>query len=378
MRRPACQELVKDGAEGVDVGRGSLDFAPELPGTTEVRKELVGTALGYLDRLAKEAYGDARLQKELAEAYIRIGEIQGGGLQNLGDRQGANESFQKAERIARQMVGDTRSREARLLLVDVLYGEGDIYLRANDFAKAEVRAKEALQIAREVARSGAEEDDAQSSLSKALSLTGMVTNGENRLAYLAEAARANEALLTRKPDDQDRQRSVARIEKYIAAIFYPRDPDRAFEHMKRASELDEQRIKKSSNDPIAKLDWAIDLSQWADYYEMKKDLRKAIDFTRRSLALRREIAAANPKDAWAQERLAFILQRLGSLQLTPSADQALASYKEALAVGGDPRTRADSFAGVGAAYQKLGNELAACASYAESAKAVSGAPQDSP
>jgi tetratricopeptide (TPR) repeat protein len=340
-----------------------------LPGTTEVRKQLVGTALGYLDQLAKEPYGDAGLQKELAEAYLRIGDIQGGGNQNLGDRPGANESFGKAERIARKMLADTGSLEARMLLVDVLDRDASNYLRRGDRAEAEVRAKEELQMARDLARSWAKEDEVHSKLSNALWLMGMLTAGENRLAYLAEAAGLNEALLTQKPYDQDRQRSVALTEKYIAGDLLARAAaDRAYEHLKRAGELDEERVKKSPNDPTAKLDWAIDLSQWGQYYELKTDFRKAIDFTQRSLGLRREIAATNPKDAWAQDRLAFILGRLGGLQMKTSPRQALSTFKEALAVGGEMQERAVSFAGVGAAHRKLGNEIASCAAYGEATK----------
>jgi hypothetical protein len=75
-----------------------------LPGSTPVRKELIASVIGYLDRLAKEAAGDPGLQQELAGAYIQIGNVQGGGNENLGDQQGALSSFRKAEQIARALV----------------------------------------------------------------------------------------------------------------------------------------------------------------------------------------------------------------------------------------------------------------------------------
>lgn len=58
-----------------------------LPGSTPVRKDLIATAIGYLDRLANETAGDGALQRELAEAYLRIGDVQGGGNETLGDSQ---------------------------------------------------------------------------------------------------------------------------------------------------------------------------------------------------------------------------------------------------------------------------------------------------
>lgn len=42
---------------------------------------------------------------------------------------------------------------------------------------------------------------------------------------------------------------------------------------------------------------AIDLGQWGEYYE-HKDIAKGIQYTQASLAIRPEIAAADPKDAW--------------------------------------------------------------------------------
>jgi hypothetical protein len=66
-----------------------------LPGSTPVRKELIAKMIGYVDGLAKEAAGDPGLQQELAESYIQIGDVQGGGNENLGDMKGALASFKK-------------------------------------------------------------------------------------------------------------------------------------------------------------------------------------------------------------------------------------------------------------------------------------------
>jgi non-specific serine/threonine protein kinase/serine/threonine-protein kinase len=68
-----------------------------IPGTTAARKLVVDTALTYLDRLSHDPNSDARLQEELAAAYIRVGQVQGGAfLPNLGDTKGAVTSFTKA------------------------------------------------------------------------------------------------------------------------------------------------------------------------------------------------------------------------------------------------------------------------------------------
>src|SRR5438094_8662935 len=53
------------------------DAIKNLPGATRVRERLVKDALNYLDSLAREATGDPALQRELAAAYERVGDVRG-------------------------------------------------------------------------------------------------------------------------------------------------------------------------------------------------------------------------------------------------------------------------------------------------------------
>jgi non-specific serine/threonine protein kinase/serine/threonine-protein kinase len=77
------------------------DSLSTIPGTTATRKLVVETALQYLDRLAGQNLSDPQLREELAAAYLRIGNVQGGAfLANLGDSGGAMESFRKAIAVA--------------------------------------------------------------------------------------------------------------------------------------------------------------------------------------------------------------------------------------------------------------------------------------
>src|SRR5262249_38672124 len=50
----------------------------------------------YLERLARDATGDEALAGELATAYARLADIQGGPNASLGDRAGAQASMRKA------------------------------------------------------------------------------------------------------------------------------------------------------------------------------------------------------------------------------------------------------------------------------------------
>ena len=56
------------------------DSIQYLPGSTPARKLVVQDALEYLDSLAKESADDPSLQRELATAYEKVGDVQGGNL----------------------------------------------------------------------------------------------------------------------------------------------------------------------------------------------------------------------------------------------------------------------------------------------------------
>jgi eukaryotic-like serine/threonine-protein kinase len=87
------------------------DSIQDLPGSTAARKIIVEKALQYLDKLDLESHDDPALQKELAEAYERIGNVQGYiYTANLGDSAGALKSFQKALAI-RQGLFESRAAE---------------------------------------------------------------------------------------------------------------------------------------------------------------------------------------------------------------------------------------------------------------------------
>jgi eukaryotic-like serine/threonine-protein kinase len=81
------------------------DSIKDLPGSTPARKLLVERALRYLNSLAQESGGDPALQRELANAYERVGNVQGDpNGSNLGDTAGALDSFTKALRIRRNIA----------------------------------------------------------------------------------------------------------------------------------------------------------------------------------------------------------------------------------------------------------------------------------
>jgi tetratricopeptide (TPR) repeat protein len=350
-----------------------------LPGTTQVRKDLVAVALNYLDSLVKDGYADPGLQAELAAAYIRIGDIQGNPeKQNLGDLPAALGSYAKAEQLARAMVARQPSGQAMRLLGDALTAEAYGAQYAKQSAKGAGKAMEALQVARERARSDPASTDAQLQLGAALHCAaafGDLKDGRPSNYRLAEAS-VFESMLAHDPHNLTRLRNAALSHKYVAGILISDgDPDGALVHLKRAEELDAACVRAAPNNPEHKMDLAIDLGQWAEYYEHKNDIAKGIEYSRASVAIRRELASADPRDARAQDRLAYSLTRLGDLYLNVSPGQALESYQEARSIAERLQTESQRaarlcrlFLGMGRAYEKLGDRERSCFAYAKATK----------
>ena len=97
------------------------DSIQALPQMTPARKIIVQRSQEYLDSLAREASGDISLQRELATAYQKLGEVQGTASgSNLGDSKGAVESFRKAMSIRQGILASGSNRvEDRIALAEI-------------------------------------------------------------------------------------------------------------------------------------------------------------------------------------------------------------------------------------------------------------------
>jgi len=73
------------------------DQVARLEGSTQVRENMVRTGLEYLDNLGRDAGSDLELQKEIAGAYLKIGDAEGYPTKpNLGRTADALASYRKA------------------------------------------------------------------------------------------------------------------------------------------------------------------------------------------------------------------------------------------------------------------------------------------
>jgi serine/threonine protein kinase/tetratricopeptide (TPR) repeat protein len=125
------------------------DAIRDLPGATRARGLLVQRGVEYLDSLSGESHGDLALQRELAAAYEKVGDVQGQALQaNLGDKAGAVSSYEKALSIRKSLAdaapGDLSLR--RELIAN--YGKlSDLFWNLGNSAAAMEKSQKALAVA---------------------------------------------------------------------------------------------------------------------------------------------------------------------------------------------------------------------------------------
>jgi tetratricopeptide (TPR) repeat protein/tRNA A-37 threonylcarbamoyl transferase component Bud32 len=289
------------------------DGIARLPGSTKVREKLVKTGLEYADALAKESSSDPDLRREVAAAYSRLGDVQGGPNSNLGDRESAKESYRKAV-VIREALVESRfaTDQDRLLLADSLVRLGRIRS-----PEARGSLQRALEIQEAVLRAATGSFEARQGLAAThAALAGFHDQDPPRaLEERRIAHRLFEELAREKPDDAGAQRDLALSCKYFGARLQQiRDFEASLPLYRQAVAIDEKRLAADSNDAQARLDLSFSLGSVSSCLDTMGDLEQAISFRQRATELREAIAAADPADRWANLSLANGLGRLSDLQ----------------------------------------------------------------
>lgn len=166
------------------------DALRRLPGTVAVRRDLLAKAVEYLDRLSAVRSGDDALQREVAQAYIRVGYSQGGLTgTNLGNSPASRTAYRSALRILDDLwarhpndatIGTARFAAAyNLAMLErdpaegvelaTRYGNEAIEWSARDTSAAPLMAVELTQMARARAlRTLGKHDEALRAIDRAL------------------------------------------------------------------------------------------------------------------------------------------------------------------------------------------------------------------
>ena len=266
------------------------DAIRDLRGARPVRERMVRDALGYLDGLAQESGEDPSLQRELAGAYHRIGDLQGGEPSSLGDTEGAARSYGKAltilEALLRADSGNTRLRRdaanAAMALGRVVWSRGDLRLGLD-------HARRARALLDPLVAADPNATDLRLELSAANNLLGQISLEEGKIAEALEYHGADLKQFESAPDSVLRLPAV----RHAVSVTYGYLADAQ--------------------------------SEWGD-------LQGALASRRQSRALRRQLAAEFPDNAtYAELATAARYYEATTLGNLGRWEEALTLHRESLA-----------------------------------------------
>lgn len=174
------------------------DAVQKLPGSTELQKNVVEQSLGYLDRLAQEAGDDSGLTLELAEGYLRLGDVLGNPfMPNLGNTAKAVESYDKGLALGDQIYRrDPANLRAKRVVADLKQQRGSSSGFHGTAAEGIRELKDALGMRRELAALAPQDAAEQLKLARVLSALGtrLGQSGGSQIETSESAALHKESL----------------------------------------------------------------------------------------------------------------------------------------------------------------------------------------
>ncbi len=324
------------------------DAIQNLPGSTAARELLVKRALQYLDSLARESGNDLSLQRELAAAYVRTGNVQGNpNNANLGDTSGALESYRHAQRINDEILaanpGDSEARRALAINEEKM---SDVQAAMGKIGAAVETARKSLAIFKALAKANPANLRAQRSVAISYMKTGDVLGNSNfPNAGNNEAAMANyqasseivHALYRANPNNVDLGMWLGRIYERIGTILEQQGKIDAAKQSYGQSQLVRERLaKRNPQNADAVRDLAVAHEKMGNVMTAVGDLNAALEHRNKSLQIFKQLAIADPNNAQAQLSLAISYIHLGDLLGYPGSpnlgrrDEARENYQHAI------------------------------------------------
>lgn len=267
------------------------DAIRDLPGSTDARRLLVSRAQEYLDSLNQQSKGDPSLQRELAAAYDRVGDVLGYPYAaNLGDKDGALVNYRKALALREPLA--KAAPEDLVLRRDLV---GTYFRLAN------------------VADSSGDFGEALAALGKA--------------QPIAEKLAAN----NHDPELQDFSAGVLYFTAEIQ--IETGDPASALQNYQRAAAIRDAALAANPGSFQLRTHLAADYAGIATCFDLAHDFAHAIEVQSKAVAILDDVSKSNPNNATLTEYLAEGINRLAGLKREQGdGPSALQTYRQAHAI----------------------------------------------
>ncbi len=348
------------------------DAIRDLPGSTPARRLLVSRALEYLDNLGTQAKGDVSLQKEIAAAYDRVGDVLGYPYAaNLGDQNGALESYHKALAIRESLLKSTPNDAivqrdlvgTHFRLAQVLESVGNFPGALDALAKAQPVAEKLAANSNDPVLA-----DQYAGVYYFTALIQVRTGDvAGALQNYRQAAMLRDGALKSDPGNPFLRTHLAADYGGIARCYAAtRDYSHAIEVQKQATDILADIVKSNSGNATVEEFYGEGLNLLADYRFDSGDATSSLAPYREAHKVFSDLLTADPKNSLAKSNFAFSNNGIArSLLALDQSEAALKIYLNSVATFNEmsPKTSSNRYirSGLAGAYAGLGDTYTALA-----------------
>jgi len=305
----------------------------KLPGSTKARAMLVKRTLTYLDSVSREAGDDMALERELAAAYLKVGDVQGKPyMPNIGDTDGALESYRHAQTILETMLVKAPSDSNVQHDLSVAYQRlSALQTRRDEETEALENARKSIAISERLVKAAPVPDavhlrlhgDNYAQLGRVF--TGSVKNGitvtaqHSALDNYRKSLAIREALLASDLTNSELQKDVAQSYENICYAFWnlgESSGDKinyqsALASLLKAHEIRRGLLTAETGNARYKSAVADGIKEISQLQSKLGNHSEAVNGFRQALIIFEESVAADPTNMEARRNLAYTHENLG-------------------------------------------------------------------
>ncbi|MGI8432245.1 MAG: protein kinase domain-containing protein [Chthoniobacterales bacterium] len=226
-----------------------------LAGSLEAQQAVLLNVLQYLDSLSKEAAGDLELQSELATAYEKVGDVQGGRHdQSLGNYKTGLETYLKAQELREAVAfAHPQDLKAKEKLADNYFSTAKSLWFAERTKEAEATYEKGIKLRRELVAAMPDSVEAKNGLASMLIDAGAIPEYNDQrteaLVYFNEALGIIQEARQKYPENKNLRKALALDLKYLGRVKTALGKyDEALVHFQQAAEISRDLARQFPQD----------------------------------------------------------------------------------------------------------------------------------
>ena len=315
------------------------DSIKDLPGSTPAREKIITRALEYLDKLASANSDDPTLLLELANAYEKIGDIQGGMFEsNLGKRELAFKSYNKSLEIGERLINrEPNNKEFQIKLADSYFKIANMRWIQLKILESIQLYEKSVKIREKLFNENSSDKDFTLGLANVNSRYGFAIAASGKhdegLVFLRKSASIMEDLKEKYPDDTAVLDRYAICNDLVASILDggKQKYGEALELYKKTQPITTKLHEDNPKNMVFKRSYSLAFYNIA---HMQNKLGKYLDGLaniKKAVEISKEILDADPKSEEFKQNLATLeILHADFLTKTNNTDDALNTIKRVL------------------------------------------------